>query len=200
MTRTPPPFETALREPRILASGTTKKPPRRRRVLGPVARFVARSAFYVHLWIGVLATVLIVTVSVTGILLNHKVRLGYQQSVDNPAPGSLESSLPLSELVTRARSTDPSLVEMPVDRMDVRPDDGIVKVRFDDDVTTEVILRLDDGTVLSRSTRGDVFLERLHSGELFGDRWVLLSDIAAVGLMVLMLSGLWLWLFPRWRQ
>ena len=183
-----------------MAAGASEEPRRRRQVLGPVTRLVARTAFYTHLWIGVLATVLIMTISVTGILLNHKVRLGYQASVDNPSPGSLASSLTLSELAVRARSTDPALAEVAVGRMDVRPDDGIVKVRFDDAATTEVILRLDDGRVLSQAPRGDVFLERLHSGELFGDGWVLLSDVTAIGLMVLMVSGLWLWLFPRWRQ
>lgn len=184
----------------LLAPGAPTEPTRRRRVLGPVTRFVARSAFYIHLWIGVLATVFIIVVSITGILLNHKVRLGYQASVDNAEPALLNAAMSLAELVDRARSVDPALAAVAVDRMDVRPDDGLVKVRFEDATTTEVILRLDDGRVLSTAPRGDVFLERLHSGELFGDRWVLLSDVTAIGLMVLMVSGLWLWLFPRWRQ
>lgn len=168
--------------------------------MGPVTRFLARGAFYTHLWIGVVVTVLLLTLSVTGILLNHKKTLGYQPDPDNPAPASLEEALPLAELAARARAVEPSLAEAPIGRMDVRPDDGLVKVRFDDPATTEVILRFDDGEMLSHAPRGDVFLERLHSGELFGDGWILLSDGVAVGLLVLMLSGFWLWLFPRWRQ
>jgi hypothetical protein len=42
-------------------------------------------------------------------------------------------------------------------------------------------------------------VEKLHSGEIFGDGWTLLSYIAAVALAVLVISGLWLWLYPRAR-
>ena len=158
-------------------------PRRRRRTIGPVARFAARAAFYTHLWIGVLATVVVLTLAITGILLNHKRALGYQPDADNPSPAPLAAALPLAEQAARARAVDPALAAVPIDRMDVRPDDGVVKVRFDDPATTEVVLRFDDGRVLSHAPRGDVFLERLHSGELFGDRWILLSDGAAVGLI-----------------
>lgn len=168
--------------------------------MGPWLRFAARAAFYTHLWIGVVATVILLTLATTGILLNHKKLLGYQPDPTNAAPAALEASLPLSRLLVLARSVDPSLAEVPVDRMDVRPGDGLVKVRFDDPLTTEVALRLDDGRVLSHAARGDVFLERLHTGELFGDRWILLSDAGAVALLTLLASGFWLWLFPRWRQ
>jgi len=161
---------------------------------------VARAAFYVHLWIGVLATVLVATLAVTGILLHHKKILGYQPDPSNPEPAALAEARPLAWLAESARAQDAALAEAPIDRMDVRPDDGIVKVRFDDERTTEVILRVDDGAVLSHAPRGDVFLERLHSGELFGDRGILLSDLGAAALLVLMASGFWLWLFPRWRQ
>jgi len=149
---------------------------------------------------GVLATVLVATLAVTGILLNHKKILGYQPDPSNPGPAALAEARPLAWLAERARTQDAELAEAPIDRMDVRPDDGIVKVRFDDEHTTEVILRVDDGAVLSHAPRGDVFLERLHSGELFGDRGILLSDLGAAALLVLMASGFWLWLFPRWRQ
>jgi len=50
------------------------------------------------------------------------------------------------------------------------------------------------------SAGGDVFLEKLHSGEAFGDRWILLSDVAAIALTVLLISGYWLWLVPKWRR
>ena len=46
--------------------------------------------------------------------------------------------------------------------------------------------------------RGDVFLEQLHSGEVFGGpSWVLLSDAAAVALVVTLVTGYWLWLAPK---
>ena len=53
--------------------------------------------------------------------------------------------------------------------------------------------------MLGSDARSDVFLEKLHSGEIFGKRWVLLSDIAALGLAVALITGVWIWLFPKSR-
>lgn len=86
--------------------------------------------------------------------------------------------------------------EASINRMDFRPKKGYVKVRFRDPQNTEVILDVFSGSVLSLEPRGDVFWEQLHSGELFGDDWVILSDIAAVGLIVLTLGGVYIWLYP----
>jgi hypothetical protein len=83
--------------------------------------------------------------------------------------------------------------------MDVRPGDSYVKVRFDDREVHEATVDLASGRVLHVGPRNDVFLEKLHSGELFGDGWTLLSDVAAIALAILVISGLWLWLYPRAR-
>ena len=84
--------------------------------------------------------------------------------------------------------------------MDVRPKDGFVKVRFRDAASTEVTVDLSTGGILHIGRRGDVFLEKLHSGEAFGDGWVLLSDAAAIALTILLITGYWLWLVPKWRR
>ena len=86
-----------------------------------------------------------------------------------------------------------------IDLMDVRLEDGLVKVRSDNWTVLEVDVDLVTGRVLHLGERNDVFLEKLHSGEIFGDGWVLLSDASAVMLALLLLSGYWLWLFPRAR-
>lgn len=83
--------------------------------------------------------------------------------------------------------------------MDVRPGDGLVKVRFEDPAVQEVTVDLASGRIVHVGERNDVFLEKLHTGEIFGDAGVLLSDAAAVALLVLVISGYWLWLYPRMR-
>ncbi|MBL8981103.1 MAG: PepSY domain-containing protein, partial [Gemmatimonadetes bacterium] len=84
-----------------------------------------------------------------------------------------------------------------IDRMDVRPRDGFVKVRFRDRANTEATVDLATGKVLHVGARNDVFLEKLHSGEIFGDGFILLSDAAAVILVITLVTGYWLWLAPR---
>jgi uncharacterized iron-regulated membrane protein len=161
--------------------------------------------FYAHLWLGVLFTVVLLVLCVTGILLNHKRALGLMPDLAHTPTGAFASALPLAELAERALAAAAAASEATgptpaVDRMDVRPRSGLVKVRLRDPRITEVTLDLVSGRVLHIGARGDVFLEQLHSGEAFGDRWVLLSDAAAVALVVLLVSGYWLWLAPKWRM
>lgn len=173
-------------------------PPRSRAGL---ARALARFMFHAHLWIGLLTTGVVLVLCVTGVALNHKRGLGLMPEVDHRPSGAFADALPLAALVDAAgRAAGSAVARAGVDRMDVRPGDGFVKVRFDDSAVTEVTLDLNTGRVLDIGERNDVFLERLHSGEVFGGPWVLLSDVAAAGLAVLILSGYWLWLYPRVRR
>lgn len=156
--------------------------------------------FHSHLWLGILTAGVVVLISLTGILLNHKRPLGLMPDVPHEPTGSFENALSLAELAGRAEAAvAPDVAAAGIDRMDVRPGDGLVKVRFNDRAVMEVTLDLNSGAVLYVGERNDVFLEKLHSGEIFGDGWILLSDAAAVGLILLLISGYWIWLYPRSR-
>lgn len=187
---------------------------------------LARGAFYGHLWLGVLFTVVLTVISLTGIALNHKRGLGLMPDVPHEPTAPFAAALSLDSLgaialaaapaagaanggPTSARA-DATAADAPaadaaaadrrassIDRMDVRPRDGYVKVRLRDPASTEVTVDLASGRVLHVGARGDVFLERLHSGEALGDGWVLLSDAGAVALVVLLATGYWLWLAPK---
>jgi hypothetical protein len=168
--------------------------------LTPGMRRIARWMFHGHLWLGVVTTGIVLVLSISGILLNHKRPLGLMPDVSHEPTGLFETALSMAALADAAAGAAPEAGAAGVDRMDVRPRDGIVKVRLRDDVVTEVTLDLNDGRVLHIGERNDVFLEKLHTGEIFGDNWILLSDLGAVVLVVLIISGYWLWLFPRNRQ
>jgi len=165
-------------------------------------RRLARIAFYGHLWIGVLSTVLLLVIGVTGILLNHKESLGLMPEVENPAIDHVRNALPLSVIIDHSDTA--ILAELgavpEMDRIDVRLRSGLAKVCYLDNANHEVTLDLSTGEILEVGERNDIFIEQLHSGEIFGDGWILLSDGAAVGLMALLVTGYWLWLFPRWRH
>lgn len=196
---------------------TAPHPPARRR-----RRRLSWAAFHVHLWLGVLSAVALLTIAVTGVLLNHKRGLGLMADVEHQPTAALTEALPLERLARTALEAAPrdtreaapradratgnpgdaaaklALIDR-IDRMDVRPRDGFVKVRLRDKTSTEVTIDFATGKVLHVGARGDVFLEKLHSGEALGGRpFVLLSDIAAIALAVMLITGYWLWLFPKW--
>jgi hypothetical protein len=174
------------------------------------ARPLTRAAFYAHLWLGVVFTIALMAISITGILLNHKRGLGLMPDVPHEPDRPFSEAMPLARLAAIALDTvtlaaggdvearDPVRA---IDRMDVRPRNGFVKVRMRDASSTEVTVDLATGRVLHVGSRGDVFLEKLHSGEIFGGvRWVLLSDAAAIALVIALVTGYWLWLVPKVPQ
>lgn len=170
----------------------------RRRKPSRGARAVTRWMFYTHLWLGVIIAFLVITISVTGIMLNHKRVFGFMPGTDFKQPEAFAASLPLPELARMAgEAVAPEIAASGIDRMDVRPDKGIIKVRFNDTYITEVTLALHDGSLLVKGLRNDSFLEQLHSGDAFGKEGYLLSDLAAGALILLLLSGFWMWLYPH---
>jgi hypothetical protein len=174
-------------------------------------RQLARWAYYAHLWLGVVVTVALVAIAITGVLLNHKRGLGLMPDVPWDATAPLVQSVSLERMAHAALEAAPQesrgswkpgdAVDVSlIDRMDVRPRDGYVKVRLRDKASMEMTVDIASGKVIHVGRRGDVFLEKLHSGEAFGGQpYVILSDIAAVGLVITLITGYWLWLAPKLR-
>ena len=175
----------------------------------PARGRMRRVAFYVHLWLGVLSTIALIGISITGILLNHKRGLGLMPDVPHEPTGELTAALPIERLAYAALVAAPQdakgdwqeghAVDISlIDRMDVRPRNGFVKVRLRDKASMEMTVDINTGQVIHTGRRGDVFLEKLHSGEIFGGiRFVIISDIAAIALVLTLITGYWLWLVPK---
>lgn len=170
---------------------------------------MSRAAFYIHLWLGVISTIALIAIAITGILLNHKRGLGLMPEVPHEPTGDFAAALPLDRLAYAAlvaapasakgtwKEGDPVDIAL-IDRMDVRPRNGFVKVRLRDRASTELTVDLASAEVVHVGRRSDVFLEKLHSGEIFGGlRFVLISDFAAVALVLTLITGYWLWLVPK---
>ena len=175
----------------------------------PARRRMSRIAFYVHLWLGVLSTVALIAIAITGILLNHKRGLGLMPDVPHEPTGTFASAIPLERMAYAALEAAPAEARSGwspgdsvdvglIERMDVRPRDGYVKVRLRDKASMEMTVDINTGQVVHVGRRGDVFLEKLHTGEIFGGQpFVILSDIAAIALVLTLITGYWLWLVPK---
>lgn len=156
-----------------------------------------------HKWIGIAVSIILLTLAVTGILLNHKKKMGYMPEVEHEASGQISQGLPIEKVamiaITASDSKDIQSVK-DIDRIDYRTKNMSAKVRFKDSENTEVIVDSVTGKVLNVGSRTDVFIEKLHSGEIFGDMFILVTDVAAASLVLLTFSGFYIWIWPKWRR
>lgn len=180
-----------------------------RRHRGSPRRRFSRIAFFVHLWLGVISTIALIAISITGILLNHKRGLGLMPDIAHEPTGEFVNAISVERWASAALAAAPpesrpgwspgdSVNVALIDRMDVRPRNGYVKVRLRDKASMEMTVDINSGQVVHVGRRGDVFLEKLHTGEIFGGQpFVILSDIAAIALVLTLITGYWLWLVPK---
>ena len=164
-----------------------------------------------HVWLGLLTAVGVLAVSVTGILLNHSASFGWGQDGPPPVSGSgdLADAAPINDLLKAAltESVDRdvrvinelgavSLASGPgdIERAVFRPRTSTAQVRMKDPVHTEVTLDWTTGEVLDVRARHDVRLDHLHSGEAFGQRAVIVTDVVATTLVILVIGGTAIWL------
>lgn len=91
-----------------------------------------------------------------------------------------------------------------INRMEVRPDKGIVKFTFN---SSYLGLQIDgaNGTILSSETRRSDFIEQIHDGSIVdralgwsnGSFKVFYTSLMGLGLLVFTITGYWLWAGPR---
>jgi hypothetical protein len=90
-----------------------------------------------------------------------------------------------------------------VDRIDIRPDKGTAKITFKTHFT-EVQVDGYSGEVLSIGTRHSDWIEKVHDGSIVdyyttGEEGAKLtySTLVSLGLILLALSGFYLWYYPK---
>lgn len=152
-----------------------------------------------HKYVGVALVLFFLVTASTGILL------GWKKNVATLQPKTFQGeSVKLSgwksfeEVAEVSIIALDSILENPtIDRMDVRPDKGIVKVLFTEGYW-EAQVDGTSGKVLSVAKRHSDWIEHLHDGSLISEGFKLLyTNILGIGMITLALSGLWLWYGPK---
>lgn len=166
-----------------------------------LATFVYRS----HVWFGVVTAVGVIAISVTGIYLNHRATLGFWSPPEHESAGSIDDALSIRQLIIHGLTAGHNAgldVVTPEDvaRLTYRPGPNQASVRFTDRNSTEAVFDATTGELLQIAPRDDVTLEHLHTGEILGQRGVIVGDVVAGALVVLTIGGLWLWLNRLFRR
>lgn len=156
-----------------------------------------------HKGTGILLGVVILNIAVSGFLLLIKKDFDWiQPPTRTGAAGGVETFITNQRLFEVVFAQDhPGFHTLAdIDRVDFRPDRRVFKVRS---VHAHAEIQVDavTGEVLSTAVRRSDLIESLHDGSYYGDwahGWLMPATSAA--LLLLLGSGLYVWLQPKYRR
>lgn len=158
---------------------------------------MGRTLRLIHYWLTAFTLVTVAMVATTGILLSLKKDFDVLQPPSAAARAPGLPATPLDRLVVAVakRSGDSELSWRDIDRIDVRPDDGLAKVILND--RTEYQVDLHTLEVLQTGYRTSDFLETLHDFSVLGS-WgkYLLALPTGIALLVLWATGAYMFIKP----
>ena len=157
---------------------------------------LSRLSRLLHRWGSIIALLPITIIIVSGIVLQLKKVSPYIQPPTQRGAGT-EPAIGFDRILEVARTVPEAGVEswQDVDRLDVRPGKGVVKVRCKN--CYEVQIDAATGEILQVAVRRSDLIESIHDGTYFNDHfklWVFLP--AGIVLAALLITGLHLFLLP----
>jgi uncharacterized iron-regulated membrane protein len=155
-----------------------------------------RDTRIIHRWGAFLVSLPFLIVIISGLLLQVKKEVEWiQPSTEEVAIDTL--ALSFSDILRISQGVKEAQISTwsDINRLDVRPDKGVVKVRSENQ--WEIQIDLERGTVLKTAYRRSDIIEQLHDGSWFHDAaklWLFLP--AGIIVLILWLSGMYLFFVP----
>lgn len=152
----------------------------------------------IHYWLAAAVAVPAVVVFASGVLLQVKKQVAWVQPPEQRGSGQVPA-VSFDAILTAVRGVTEAGVRdwADVDRLDVRPSKGLIKVTCQNG--QEVQLDAATGAVLQVAVRRSDWIEAIHDGSWFhplAKTWIFLP--AALGLLTLWATGVWLFALPLW--
>jgi hypothetical protein len=146
-----------------------------------------------HHWASFAATLPILVIIASGLLLQMKKHWTWVQPVEHRGTAT-EPRISLDQVLSSVQSV-PELRATTwndVDRLDLRPGRGVVKVSLKS--RWEVQVDLGSGRVLQTAYRRSDLIESIHDGSIFLGDWTKLGIFLPAGIVLLFLwvSGMWM--------
>lgn len=151
----------------------------------------------IHYWLAAAAALPLFIILTSGVLLQAKKHWAWVQPEEHRGTGTVPAQS-FDQLLAAVRTLpgyDASTWD-DVQRLDVRPSRGVVKVSMH--TGDEVQIDLGTGRVLQVAVRRSDLIEAIHDGSYFGGDVLKLGVFLPAGLALLVLwgSGLWMWCVP----
>lgn len=149
-----------------------------------------------HRWATVVVTVPLLVIVVTGMMLQWKKQVTWVQPPTQRGTGSVPT-IGFDEILSAARSVDEAAIESwdDIDRLDVRPSKGVIKIRAVN--RWEIQVDAETGEVLQAAYRRSDLIESMHDGSFFHESvklWVFFPS--SVALTVMLGTGVYMFALP----
>ncbi|MCC6929929.1 MAG: PepSY domain-containing protein [Gemmatimonadaceae bacterium] len=159
----------------------------------PNVRVLSRK---LHRWGAVAVAIPFLVVIASGLLLQLKKQWGWVQPTEHRGSGAVPS-VEFPRILEIARAVPQAGITGwgDIDRVDVRPGKGIMKITSNS--RWEIQVDSESGAVLHSAYRRSDLLESLHDGSWFHEQakvWIFFPS--GVVVFALWLTGLYLWLLP----
>ena len=152
----------------------------------------------IHHWAGFFAALPLLVIIGTGILLQLKKDVAWVQPPTQKG-ASKEPAVSFDAILAAVRAVPETGVTSwdDIDRVDVRPKDGIAKVTCKNRWEVQVDFRT--GEVVQVAYRRSDLIEAIHDGSFFHDAAKLYVFLpTAVVVLGLWVTGMYLWVLPNW--
>ena len=148
----------------------------------------------IHYWVGAFVAIPMLIIACTGILLQVKKQVPWIQPTEQRGTGKVPA-VGFEQILESLRHSPGLGVEgwEDVNRLDVRPGKGIVKVILKSG--WEAQLDLGTGEVLQTAYRRSDVIEQIHDGTFFAGDWTRFGLFLPAGVALLLLVGSGLWMF-----
>jgi uncharacterized iron-regulated membrane protein len=154
-----------------------------------------------HKWVGITIAIIVLNLAGTGFLLLIKKKIAWIQPPEIRGVTENQFGIGFDDILAACRPYPELEIQSwdDVDRIDVRPGKGMLKVRSKN--FWEAQVDISDGAVLQVAFRRSDFIETIHDGSFYANwlhDWV--WPCVAVCMFFLVFSACWLWLEPKYRR
>jgi uncharacterized iron-regulated membrane protein len=158
----------------------------------------------IHYWASFIVALPLLVMIASGLLLQAKKQWAWVQPAEHRGTGSVPV-IDLEEMLAAVKRVPNLGVRSwdDINRLDVRPGRGVVKVWLNSG--WEVQVDLGTGAVLQTAYRRSDLIETIHDGSFFGGDWTKLGLFLPAGIILLLLwfTGMWMWwitFIAKWRR
>lgn len=154
----------------------------------------------IHYWASIVVALPILVIIASGLFLQTKKQFEWIQPGEVRGVGKTPK-LSMAEILDASKGVPEAEIKTweDINRLDVRPSKGMVKVRAEND--WEIQIDLETGKVLQTAYRRSDTIETIHDGSFFHDYvklWIFLPS--GIVLLVLWLTGIYMFVLPYWAR